>query len=367
LGERIFQWARRTCVQAGAFSMARTAEETGYEAAGRGAAGGDAQMSVVVVSYNTKALTLQCVDSLCATMPQGTAVCVVDNASSDGSVCALEQLAQSRGDLVQVIRAGRNMGFGAANNLGAASTRSEFIALVNSDAFVGAGALEGLRAYLQRTPRAAIVGPRLENADGSFQESRFVFPSPTRAWIENLGLARLKRFLTGTRPAVGGPVSWLSGACLMVRREVWEDAGGFDESFFLYAEETDLQKRITALGWEIHWAPDFVVTHIGGSSGLAEREVVRERFFEGADRYILRYHGRLGAWVFRAATACGALLRWGACALRGGAQGKSARRWAWIFRRQVLSSLPKGADGTDGKQVTAKSADRKPEKTQPQE
>jgi N-acetylglucosaminyl-diphospho-decaprenol L-rhamnosyltransferase len=354
-------------VQAGAFNMARMAEGTVSEAAARRKERGDGLMSVVVVSYNTKALTLQCVESLCATMPQGTEVCVVDNASSDGSVGAIEQLAHLRGDSVQVVRAERNLGFGAANNIGAASSRGEFIALVNSDAFVGAGALEGLRDYLQRTPRAAIVGPRLENADGSFQESRFAFPSPKRAWIENLGLARLHRYLRGTQPAVGGAVSWLSGACLIVRRAAWEDAGGFDESFFLYAEETDLQRRITALGWEIHWVPDFVVTHIGGSSGLAEREVVRERFFEGADRYILRYHGRLGAWGFRAATAFGAVLRWGACALRGGAFGTSARRWGWIFRRQVLSPLPTGSGRKDVKRVPLKSADRNLQKKQPLE
>jgi len=298
-------------------------------------------MSVVVVSYNTKALTLQCLESLQAELPQGTEVCVVDNASSDGSVCALEQFAQGVAGSVRVICSDRNLGFGSANNLGAAATTGEFIALVNSDAFVKAGALEGLRGYLQRTPQAAIAGPRLENADGSFQESRFVFPSPLRAWIENLGLARVNRFLMRKRPQTAGPVQWLSGACLMVRRAAWEEAGGFDESFFLYAEETDLQRRIAAMGWEIHWAPDFVVTHIGGSSGLAEREVVRERFFEGADRYILRYHGRSGAWLFRAATVCGALLRWGWCALRSGRQGKSARRWAWIVRRQISSPLPK--------------------------
>jgi len=298
-------------------------------------------MSVVVVSYNTKALTLQCLESLQGDLPAGTEVCVVDNASSDGSVCALKQFAQGVESSVQVICADRNLGFGAANNLGAASTTGEFIALVNSDAFVKAGALEGLRGYLQSTPQAAIAGPRLENADGSFQESRFAFPSPFRAWVENLGLARVNRFLTRKRPQTPGPVQWLSGACLMVRRAVWEEAGGFDESFFLYAEETDLQRRIAAMGWEIHWAPDFVVTHIGGSSGLAEREVVRERFFEGADRYILRYHGVSGAWLFRAATVCGAVLRWGWCALRSGRKGKSARRWAWIVRRQILSPFPK--------------------------
>ena len=300
-------------------------------------------MRVVVVSYNTKALTLQCLESLCGNMPQGAEVCVVDNASSDGSVCALEQFAQGSAGCVQVICSERNLGFGAANNLGAACTKGEFIALVNSDAFVRAGALEGLQGYLERTPQAAIAGPRLENADGSFQESRFLFPSPFRAWIENLGLARINRFLTRQRQQKPGPVQWLSGACLMVRRAVWKDAGGFDESFFLYAEETDLQRRVAAMGWEIHWAPNFVVRHIGGSSGLAEREVVRERFFEGADRYILRYHGVFGARLFRAATVCGAALRWGWCALRSGRKGKSARRWAWIVRRQISSPFPKEA------------------------
>ena len=301
-------------------------------------------MSVVVVSYNTKALTLQCLESLCGNMPQGSEVCVVDNASSDGSAGALEQFAQRSPVSVRVICAERNLGFGSANNLGAASTTGDFIALVNSDAFVRAGALEGLQRYLQKTPQAAIAGPRLENADGSFQESRFAFPSPFRAWVENLGLAWVNRFLTRKRPQTEGPVPWLSGACLMVRRAVWDEAGGFDESFFLYAEETDLQRRIAALGWEIHWAPGCVVTHIGGSSGLAEREVVRERFFEGADRYILRYHGVFGAWLFRAATVCGAVLRWGCSVLRSGRAGKSARRWAWIVRRQISSPLPNQPD-----------------------
>jgi GT2 family glycosyltransferase len=84
-------------------------------------------MSVVVVSYNTKALTLQCLESLCGNMPQGAEVCVVDNASTDGSACALKQFAQRSAVSVQVICAERNLGFGSANNLGAASTSGEFI------------------------------------------------------------------------------------------------------------------------------------------------------------------------------------------------------------------------------------------------
>lgn len=311
-------------------------------------------MSVVVVSYNTESLTVRCLESVCRAAPPGTEVCVVDNASADGSVGALREFAGSASRPVRVIAAGRNLGFGAANNLGVDAAKGEFIALVNSDAFVREGVLQGLQDYLKRNPKAGVVGPRLENPDGSFQESRFAFPTPGRAWAENLGLLRLarlfRRFKHG-KPWRNGPVEWLSGACLMVRRAAWENVGGFDESFFLYAEETDMQQRLASKGWEIHWTPDLVVTHIGGSSGLAEREVVREHFFEGADRYILRYHGLLGVWIFRAATAVGAALRWMWWGLRGGRRSKSARRWAWILRRQISRPLPRVSEPPSGTQL----------------
>jgi N-acetylglucosaminyl-diphospho-decaprenol L-rhamnosyltransferase len=300
----------------------------------------DGSMSVVVVSYNTRALTIRCLETLCDNLPDDADVCVVDNGSSDGSCEELAEFAREKSGSVHLVANGRNLGFGPANNLGVMRTGADFIALVNSDAFVDPGALEGLRDYLRRTPKAAVAGPMLKNPDGSFQESRFDFPSPARAWAENLGVSRVLRFFKRNRPHVSGAVAWLSGACLMVRSEVWNAVGGFDERFFLYAEETDLQRRIAECGWEIHWAPDFTVTHIGGGSGVAEKEVVRERFFDGADRYILRYHGVAGLWVFRAATCCGAALRWTLYVLKSGWTGKGARRWAWIFRRQISSPLP---------------------------
>jgi GT2 family glycosyltransferase len=297
-------------------------------------------MSVVVVSYNTKALTIRCVETLREDSAEDTCVCIVDNASTDGSVAALEAFAQRHPSGVRVIKSLRNLGFGAANNLGVAQTGGEFIALVNSDAFVEKGTLSGLRSYLQRNPRAAVAGPLLKNPDGSFQESRFAFPTPLGAWVENLGWSRLRRLLKPQGQESAGPVPWLSGACLMIRRAAWEQVGGFDESYFLYAEETDLQRRLAAEGWEIHWTPDFQVTHIGGSSGLAEKEAVRERFFEGADRYILKHHGVAGVWIFRAATVCGALLRWAWSALAQGRHSTSAHQFAWIFRRQISSPIP---------------------------
>jgi GT2 family glycosyltransferase len=241
-----------------------------------------------------------------------------------------------------VIRAERNIGFGPANNLAAAGVRGSFIALINSDAYVHPGALDLLVDKLIKNPSTALTGPLLLNLDGSIQESRFPYPTPARAWLENLGFSKLARFL-GRGQLDRTESEWLSGACLVVRREVWEQSGGFDESFFLYAEETDWQRRLRDAGWEIHFVPEAKVTHVGGASGLERCFRVRERFFEGADRYILKHHGLSGAVSFRAATAVGAALRWARC-VAGGIIGlggqQSAKAWAWLLGRQLFRRLP---------------------------
>lgn len=306
-----------------------------------------AVIDVVVVSFNTRDLTLRCVNALCSE-PAVASVCVVDNASTDGSREALiqrsyQQNISGEGARLRVECLSENRGFGAANNLGVAPVGAEFVALVNSDAFVLSGALECMCAHLRASKEVGLVGPRLLNSDGSFQESRFHFPSPARAWAENLGFtglfARLwncLRFAKGRERA--GDVDWLSGACLLVRRKVWEQTGGFDEDFFLYSEETDWQVRIKQLGWRIHWVPEAVAVHLGGSSGLSQREVVRERFYESVDLYFLKHFGRMGALSLRCATAVGAALRWcGAFVCASSARQKNS---AWVFLRQSRKALP---------------------------
>lgn len=305
-------------------------------------------VDVVVVSFNTREITLRCVDALCFESSVSS-ICVVDNGSKDGSREALIQRAYEQnlcesGPRLRVECLAENRGFGAANNLGVNGEGAEFIALVNSDAFVLSGALERMCAYLRMFPKVGLVGPRLLNADGSFQESRFHFPSPGRAWAENLGcvalLKRIGRFWKNlSMREKAGEVAWLSGACLVVRRSVWEESGGFDEDFFLYSEETDWQLRIRQMGWRIHWEPGAVATHLGGSSGLSRREVTREHFFSSVDLYFLKHFGRLGVLSLRCATAIGAALRWGVAAVSsnpGGAEG-----FAWILKRQSTRALPR--------------------------
>jgi GT2 family glycosyltransferase len=300
-------------------------------------------LDVVVVSFNTRELTLRCVNALCSE-PSVRSVCVVDNASTDGSRETLiqrsyQQNLSADGALLKVECLPENRGFGAANNVGVGLSQTEFVALINSDAFVLSGALERMLAYLRGHGDVGVVGPRLLNGDGSFQESRFHFPGPIRAWVENLGLCRLGKIFGMPRSrSRAGAVDWLSGACLLVRREVWERTGGFDENFFLYSEETDWQLRIRRLGWGIHWVPEAVAIHLGGSSGVAQREAVRERFYESVDRYFMKHFGRLGARSLRCATVVGAAMRWlGAVAC---SRPDRKRNSAWVVLRQTTKALP---------------------------
>lgn len=262
-------------------------------------------VSAVLVSYNTSAMTLEAIDALLSDASGVPAeVIVVDNASVDGSVAAIRE----RFPQVVVIENPVNAGFGAANNLGmkAALLASESFLLINTDAFVQLGALNAMYSNLIREPETALVGPKLLNDDGTLQRSCFGFPTPIRAWVENLGLD----FLTWVgrfKHDDAAQVDFVSGACFLVRREVFEQTDGFDEEFFMYSEETDWQRRMCDAGWKIRFNPAAQVTHLGGGSQVSG--AINPEFFRSLDRYVNKHHGRFGLCVFQAAMVMGVLLR----------------------------------------------------------
>jgi N-acetylglucosaminyl-diphospho-decaprenol L-rhamnosyltransferase len=301
-------------------------------------------ISAIVVSFNTRQMTLDCLGALTADLTGALSeIIVVDNASADGSAAAIHEAYPD----VKMIQNTANRGFGAANNQAMRVGRGEFFLLLNSDAFPEPGAVAAMLKTMRDYPDAGVVGPRLLNADRSTQRSCFRFPSPLRAWLENLWISRLvpstwawgdwRRWAHDEER----PVDFVIGACMVVRRKVFEETGGFDESFFMYAEEADWEKRIQQAGWRVRFTPAAQVVHLGGASGANEPARINRYFFESLDRYELKHHGLIGLALLRLAMIIGCLLRTPGWLLltmlpsrRGAAMDKLKLR-LWLIWRQA--------------------------------
>lgn len=314
-------------------------------------------ISIIIVSYNTRRMTLECLRTLYAGLGELTAeVWLVDNASQDGSADAVAEGFPA----VRLIRNFANKGFAAANNQAMQLAAGEYFLLLNSDAFVAPGAVAALLAYLRSHSEVGMVGPRLSNEDGSLQRSCFRFPTPARAWLENLWVSALLPGHWAAGDYRRWPhdserrVDWVIGACLLVRREVFEQVGGFDERFFMYAEETDWQRRIRDRGWDIGFTPAAVVTHLGGASGAREKARINRHFFDSLDFYERKHHGLRGLVALRAAMVLGCCLRaplWAAAGalprLRAVARSK-VRLLCWLIVRQATHWRLKSVGGAHG-------------------
>jgi GT2 family glycosyltransferase len=303
-------------------------------------------LSVIVVSWNTREILRGCLESLrghLAALPNE--VIVIDNGSKDGS----DEMVRSTFPEMRLIANAENRGFGSANNQGMAVARGEFFLLINSDArLVDAGTPRRLVQLLRERPSLGVVGPRLVFEDGRLQSSANWFPSVARLACEELGVylfwprkTRAERFLGGYWDhAEEREVDWLVGACLMVRRRVFEETGGFDPNMFLYGEEVEWCHRIRERGWTILFAPVGEVVHLGHASAqqlLGDKGRV-DYCLRAADTLVRRWEGPAAAVVAGALRFCGALIKLVAFSLRrlrpsGDDQhGVDVRRYArWVM------------------------------------
>ena len=254
-------------------------------------------VSVIVVSWNTRDLTLACLGSLpSAAGALAWDAWVVDNASSDDSVAAIRR----RFPDVHVLARTDNAGFAGANNEGLAASRGRWALLLNSDAEMRPGALEALVRFADARPRAGAVGPRVVNPDGSFQSGPAPLPSVTRELLSAAGLGRrLLRpqfpFLAEDDSRTPQPAGYVSGACLLMRREAVEAVGGLDEGYFMYSEEPDWCMRIRRAGWETWYTPAAEALHHGGQSTRQVRDPMFRALYASKVRYFRVHHGRLRA------------------------------------------------------------------------
>ncbi|MEJ7811825.1 MAG: glycosyltransferase family 2 protein [Gemmatimonadaceae bacterium] len=252
-------------------------------------------VAVAVINFNTREHLRACLTTVAAESPPE--VVVVDNGSTDGSI----EMVRRDFPGVTLHVDPRNRGYGAASNEAIARCTAPYVLLLNSDTLLPPGALAALASHLDRHPRAAVVGPRLVNPDGTLQPSCFAFPSPLGTLLENARadkvvrrIPRLReRYLRTWSHARAREVPWVMGAALAIRRQAFDAVGGFDESFFMYFEEVDLSYRLRAAGWETHFAPVTDVIHAGGASTAQWRTDMYARLFLSSMHYYEMHHSRL--------------------------------------------------------------------------
>jgi hypothetical protein len=270
------------------------------------------RISVVIVNYNSgTALT-----STLASLPAGLAglewdAVVVDNASADHS----ERAAQGD-ERTRLVRHPSNVGFAAGVNLGTAATLAPFVLVLNPDCRLEPGTGRVLLDELQRHPSCAVMGPAILNPSGTLQESARGDPDMlTGAFGRTSFLSRVlpdsrlaRRNLRSNALAGSAsssqPVDWVSGACMLVRRDALASVGGFDEGYFLYWEDADLCRRLRTAGWETRYMPGATAVHDVGQSSRNARGLANREFHRSAYRYFAthvipqRWHpGRPIGWL----------------------------------------------------------------------
>jgi hypothetical protein len=269
------------------------------------------EVSVIIVSYNTRELLRECIESILCEQGDGLAVevIVVDNASADGSAAMVAE----RFPQVRLIANPDNRGFGAACNQGLEVARGRYALILNADIRAQPGALQRLVGFMDAHPDAAICGGQLRYPDGRIQ------PSCAREltlWWVFCEQSMLAKLFPRTR-LFGGywRTHWdlrttieteqVMGACMMLRRPFPR----FDEDYFLYCEDTDLCYRVRQAGGKNYYVHDAVFVHHLGASGEPQRAQMVIYYNRGKERYFRKFHGAWQARVCRWLNKGGALLR----------------------------------------------------------
>jgi GT2 family glycosyltransferase/glycosyltransferase involved in cell wall biosynthesis len=244
--------------------------------------------TIIIVNYNTCDLLRACLASLRAHAPDAPII-VVDNASTDGSAA----MAAREFPAVQIRHSDRNLGFGAANNRALADVHTEFAMLLNPDTRIAGDVITALAETLDAHPTAAAVGCRLVGIDGSTQRSARRFPSARASLSNALALA-------DPIPTDLTDVEYVDGAAVLVRTQALHAVHGFNEEFFLYAEDADLCRRLHAVGWRILYEPRIRLVHVGGGSTERGSVLDDRRRWEALHRYATSHFtaAEYGAYVF---------------------------------------------------------------------
>jgi len=259
-------------------------------------------VSILIVNYRTYEELASCLDSLRPFLADDLEVIVVDHASDPVAAAHLVR----RFPWIQLIAVNSNPGFAAGVNLCARAAAGRHFLLLNPDCVVDGDVAHALAAWLEQHVRVAAAGGLVRQPDGSIQASARRFPNLTtgfagrtswlsRVWPANPWTRRNLLAREDQRDPV--EVDWVSGACMMVRRDAFEHVGGMDEQFFLYWEDADLCFRLRRAGWLTVYNPAVGITHFTGHSSALARKQSLIAFHRSAFRYFFKHGGRLSRLV----------------------------------------------------------------------
>ena len=251
--------------------------------------GSSAGVGVVVVTYSPGPTLDTFLDTLDKATTRPVGVVLADNGSTDG---APERAAERPG--VELVRTGRNLGYGRAANVGVLQAPGDWVVVANPDLRWEPGALDTMLDAVERWPRAGVLGPAIMSPDGTLYPSARALPSLGRGighavagwWWPGNPWSRSYRQERGG--PTEGPAGWLSGSCLLLRREAFDGVRGFDPAYFMYFEDLDLGERLGRAGWLNVYVPAAVVTHEGAHATRHHRAEMVAAHHRSAYRYLSR-------------------------------------------------------------------------------
>jgi GT2 family glycosyltransferase len=273
-------------------------------------------VSTIIVNYNAGSFLRSCVDSL-LNCPLEIEIIVVDNASTDGSLDALQGVAN-----VRIVKNPTNLGFATACNIGARAATAPLLLFLNPDCSFVPGTLGKLLPAMREKDRVGMLGALLVNADGSEQAGgRRAIPTPWRSFVRAFGLARFSErwprlffdfhLHKQPLPAHAIEVEAISGACMMVSRAAMEDVGEWDEGYFLHCEDLDWCMRFRKKGWKILFVPSARITHALGVCGRSRPVFVEWHKHKGMMRFYWKFFRHQYPGALMGLVAAGVWLRFG--------------------------------------------------------
>lgn len=302
---------------------------------------GDVAVSIVVVSRNTRGVLGACLRSIAAHAGDvAVETIIVDCASSDGTPAMVRAAFPD----VILLEPGANLGFARGNNLGIRRACGAMILLLNPDTELTPGALPALVGALAADPAVGVVGPRLRYPDGSIQSSRRRFPTLATAAVESTLVQEwrpdhpvLRSYYMDDLPDdTPHDADWLVGACLLVRRTVFDAVGLLDERLFLYSEEPEWCWRVRRAGWRVRYLPAAEVIHHEGAS-TGQYVAARQRAFAMSKaRVMARMYG----------PTIGLLTRGVLAADQGARLAREGAKWAVGHKRALRAARVAAAWGT---------------------